>query len=851
MLCKVVLKCVRLMARNASLFLTWVHGFLVKHQVLPRMRNLLAQKKLRYYGGVGVLVFLLLMIWIGPGDDPAKVNADLRRKQIWSEFEAPDIVPVEADSGMDSVEHAFATAKASYEESLLALRDRLSVDMVQRFEKLRQQMDGPDAANRSFEDLKAEFDQFNQPVAGRTHRGWLPRSHLVKDLREAYWRAVDRAADLLGAEASRLLAEYEKEGVTTTARINPLKAAVMAADHKHLIGTWRSDYDRFGRYSVWVVSLDDKSASWKIDGTLDADNGSSAGILQSGQEILLKDKALNFQMCTVSSETRKVKPGGIKALLSVSGDMLLLEAWENGKKVRMEPLHRSGDEAAKEMVEKWAALPSDSLVDAKVDLQDPVAVWRELAELASFGAGRQGQEELFIPTRSAVFRPSTGFMPLITGVADSDYYIRRMNEELGRYRALLIADSPYLRRAAAELMELSIARMELSQANETHGNTATSVLVQGQEDVLLPAINTYLSYQMDRADARAELRQEFPGQSVEPGLVMMSDTTLGQLRQTFQGVYGLPSKEERRAQMSALLSYDDMHQSDLAAELWETWLMPLVRKTYSKVSPKELVSFDTEWSPPESDHEGGGHHGRRLVIRNVTKQKLTNLVLAVHVENEWGDSGMHYYFLREMGVLKSLPLEFNHRLFKRSLRCTNKVLIKASAWCDQGRMTDLCVACRNPKPHADAAALHRRYAEYDVKYEESGLQVGAFMRCLNFLRLEPSIQVPRLRELLSPEVRYTMKTGKDANPCLVRFVKLQDGPNMLAVEILDAGGSPHFRDGTLIKGEIKASPEHGAILDCEGNLRVVLKGAGPLAMIQYKDDATELWRSPLQRVYGK
>jgi len=434
------------------------------------------------------------------------------------------------------------------------------------------------------------------------------------------------------------------------------------------------------------------------------------------------------------------------------------------------------------------------------DAKDANAAWRQLAALASFSWGgekRQVLLELYLPYRSNHAAPPSD----------------QVQKLLAEYEALADTPHPYVKRATAQALALCRARLRLALANDTLGNTPTSSIRSFQQNVLLPSVQYQLLREADRANWQESLERQYPGYRVIVNDAPMSTESRQKLNEFVKGAGGIREDIQKRAVVSGLLAYADMAQVDRTVAFWQTWLMPLVKRGSGPASDKPLVEISGDWKKVVAG-KIRFEHLNVFHVHNVAGRDLTNVVVALLAENEWGEQAAHYYYIPQLDRADVDFLMPHERWKKRRLPFTNSLALTCSVWADQGSYTSQ-IKLISPTPNPIPEVTRKNYLEYDREYQSKGEALGTVVQNMYPVPIDPAGHLRRLRDAAAPGTSYIFNVpgeGKTARTLILSFVHFAEGPGAIEAKVIDPKSGKPFHENTPVwKGQLADLPSGKAI----------------------------------------
>jgi hypothetical protein len=699
----------------------------------------------------------------------------------------------------DRIGEEFKAAQLAHKTA----QQQARADLQEQFNQQRQEMvtTGADAAkDPGIKELSLQQQRFGQ-------RGTLPTHPAMQAAVATYCRVTEAARKTFTAAVDQALADYEKAGIKEPAKIQPLLAY-----RTGLIGIWERELaPHFGELhrEVWIIDVDPHTGEWHVDGI----DGTVSAVMNvyHGEKVHLKKGVLFFVACRVDSKTHLVAPDGVPCTLKFQQGKLRVEM-NSVPQPAVAILEHSEDEECRKRIayhQSKKAVGGSDTPAAPLDLADPTAVWRELATLASFAHYRgQGQgpfpeaQELFIPYRGSnmtVTPGPYGFMTdLLTGSKSGAGVNRKRTELLlQRHDRLEEASHPYLKRAAEHARAICRARLQLGEANDDYGNTPTSAMQQFRDNVLAPGLEFCLSREGDRARIQEEVDRKYPDtHNILVGEIPYSERSHEKLQETWRGIAGLKDKAMQGAVVSGMLGYADMTEVDRLSAFWQSWLLPLARRCGGPTTEKPLLSVDAIWRQRSSRDRF--QRLAQFLLRNISGQELTHVVVEVTAENPWGERASHYCYIPQLDLAEMVWVLPHPRWDKRRLDFTNWMNVSVSVWADQG--TDLKRQTRlaSPAPNRDPEGWRRDYLGYDRQYATDGEALGKVLQTRIALPANPERQRRLLREAAAAGNTYLFRLAVQGKPArtLVLRMRRMDADGTAEAEIFDLANRQPFRADT-------------------------------------------------------
>lgn len=749
-----------------------------------------------------------------PRNPPPGVAPDDRRDGL----ELPPVGPNKT-AASDTVMADFKTARAAYHDALKKAR----LGIRTQYMELRNELSADAAKNaKTLQELDRQFKDYVFGPGKQQDTGPLPTHKAMAEVVAKYWETVDNAAKQFGAVAANGLAAYEKAGVTDEAKLNPLRAAKLAGENAEWVGVW-SSAPASGR-DVWMVSVDEATGGWSVDGELNYRVGFTGAIFHGDKFKFAKGK-LGFSAGPVRDRKEAGKGAPVSLTMTKNG-LLQFDAVDPLGRAVKKLLVRNGEEHARASIEHWGVPKSTGAAGAataKANPADPNSVWRHLASLTSFPHLRDNRgpawgEQFFLPWRSKHPTVTPGPYGAVTdmllgrspGGGKNQQYMELLFKEFDQMAA---APFPYLRRANDDFHALFRARFQLAEADELFGNTPNSSIREFQQKVMLPAAKYEFQREVDRAELQERLDRDFPGKykviDAPP-----SAASRGHLRDFIQGAKGITDDVQQRAVVSGLRAYADMAQVDQQASLWQTRLLPLAKKCAGPAATKPLVNIEGNWKANAfAADRGKSVKLTDFQLRNVAGRELTNVAVEMVVENEWGDRAEQYYFFDRLETAEGLRLTPHPRWEKRRLPFTNAVKVRWSVWADQGAEEGRTAALKNPTPIADATGARKDYLKYDAQYQAEGEALGEMVRTMPFIPVVGQRQHNRLLAVAATGSSYLVQPAEKAKPLVVRFLSADAEKGTVELEVNSAdSGEPLVKGTPVWKGSLARDRDAGAVI---------------------------------------
>jgi hypothetical protein len=737
-------------------------------------------------------------------------------------LEFPPVGPAKP-SPANAVAGEFKAARAAYLQARKQARTDLNANFVKWQEEIQKSnLDAP-AKNKAQQPLQAAWREF-------TVYGIIPSHPAMQQAVADYWKTLEAAAQKLGEVADKGLAAYEKAGVSDPAKLRPLQAAQLASRHTDLVGIWSYPPRGSQALEVWVIDFDERTGGWQVAGILWKKGVETVSAIYRGEKIDLKESALSFVAVPVDGNTGKAGSAGPAVTMKLQGGTLRYQT-ANGAMATTVELQRTADEESRERLSFYLKKGGDNGLEHPsldrpadaLDVKDANAVWRELAGISAFACywgngGPQFGQRLYIPYRASHMTPSAGpyggladlLLGRAPGAGENQKYTELWYE---KYDSLADTSHPYLQRANHQALLLCRARHKLGEADELFGNTPASSVREFQQKVFIPAVKYELQRDADRAELQESLQREHPDKEIVVLDAPPSAESRQKLNELLEGIGGLMEDAKKRTRVSGLLAYADMAEVDREAAFWQAWLLPLARRAGGPPADKPLLAVEGTWRARSAKDRF--QRLDRFALRNVSGQKLTNGVVELIAENEWGEKAAHYCCpgpLKDGEVVQLVP---HPRWDKRRLDFTNSMKVTWSVWADQGSEVGRHVKLTSPAPNPDPAGWRKDYLNFDKKFAAEGEALGAVVRNLNLLPVNSKRQQRLLQEAAAPGTSYVFRLtaqGKPGKNLVLRFVGLNPDRTAVEAEVFDLGDRKPFRADTPVwKGKLTADPQAGSV----------------------------------------
>ena len=264
--------------------------------------------------------------------------------------------------------------------------------------------------------------------------------------------------------------------------------------------------------------------------------------------------------------------------------------------------------------------------------------------------------------------------------------------------------------------------------------------------------------------------------------------------------------------MSGLLAYADMVQAERNAAFWQTWLLPLVKRSSGPAAAQPLVEIRGDWR--EYRVEGKGTYKRLdyFFLRNISGQNLTHVVVSLLAENEWGERAAHYYYFPELDT-KEVGLVVDPRHGKnRRLPFTSSLTVTSDVWAEQGSYLGQATKLTSPAPYSDVEGARKSFLNQDELYQAEGEAFGVMAQRLFLRPGDPAWLKRGLRAAAAPGKSYVFNVtsqAKSSRTLLLRFLRCAlEGPGGVEAEVLDAKSRQPFLANTPVwKGELHPGSE--------------------------------------------
>jgi hypothetical protein len=729
-------------------------------------------------------------------------------------MELPPVSPRTPISATDSEITEFKQARAACAEARKRARLELQASCASKVAEIKKGALPPDEKSK----LITQIQDDKLAFLNRHYDGPRPiyNSSAMKAETAEYSRKIREALSAFGAVADKGLASYEQQGVTDTEKLQPLRSASLAGQHPEFIGIWARLLPK-REWEIWLIDVDENSGGWIVGGLNQGPNYAPR-ISIHGEKIVCKGKTLRCSAKTTDLRNSKKKPVSSPVSFQIHEDQLRLKCREGTKTVTV-TLDRIDLESTRYWLNGYAGKSPardklDNVVAKELDLSDTDSVWRHLASLTSSGYYRGGNrgpglsERLYIPYRSRHLTlnpdPKAGAIDLIAGNAPgADVNHDLTKSLLSQFDSIVDPTHPYLKRASEQAYSLCRYRLRLALADEKFGNTPASSIRNFQQSVLLPAMKFAFSREADRAAVKKSLQEQYPGYIVIVTDVPMSEASQQKLQTFVSGLANLKSDVELRSIVSGLLAYSDMAVADQTATFWQTWLMPLAKRSAGPESKDPLVRIDAVWRTAAIKERT-----QRLSyfsLQNIAKQDLTHAVVQVVAENPWGEIADHYYYFPTLETAESVLLVPNPRWEERRLNFTNYLKVTCNIWADQGSFAGQPVKLDSPAPYPDPEGYRRDALRFDTQCQAEGEALGAVMQATLPLPDDPAGKQRRLRAAMATGTNYAFRqgAGDSARTLLLRFVRCDPGSDEIDAEIVDPkDGKPLPNSPPVWKGQL-------------------------------------------------
>jgi hypothetical protein len=745
----------------------------------------------------------------------------------------------------DTVATKFKIARAAY----LGARSQARQDVIADLRKLTFEASDK-AATTPLKWGDPEYQKLFNAGKAYVQGGGLPSHPALQASVAEYWRTLLDAARKFGEAADEGLAAYEKARVTDPARLRPLLAARLAARHANLLGVWSSQ----GPVEIWVIDFDERTGGLQVAGI--NKSGDIVNAVYRGENIEVKDGILSFIAAPVDLNNGKVKPGGGPTTMTLQDGKLSLQMnpapqpaepttkpknpFEGArdrdgriKKPVAALLEHTDEEKIRESIVFYLKKGGDNglehsapyLLAEAFDIADTNAVWRRLALRASFAYYPSKNfdpiphEALYLPYRSKFLTaltqgPFGGMVTdMLTGSAPGAGVVQSRAESLlDEYEALEQSPHPYLKQSAGQALALCRARLRLAQADDQYGNTPASSIREFLQTVIIPGVQYCLQREADANELRESLQSDNPNVRIIVRDAPMSAESREKLQEFLGGLGGLKEDMKNRAVVSGLLAYADMAEVDRTAAFWQTWLLPLARRSGGPVSDKPLVKLEAHWRDKRSD-QSQFKRVDHFPLYNVSGQDLTHVVVEMIAESEWGEKVAQYYYFAQLEVADFVRLLAHPRWDKRRLDFTNTMTVTWSVWADQGSETGRQMKLTSPAPNPDPAAWRKDYLGYDRQYQAEGEALGVVVQNTTHLPVSPDRLRRLQRDGAAPGTCYGFRLagdGKTGRTLILRFLRFDRDQDTFEAEIFDPSTHQPFRTDTPVwKGKLGARAEAG------------------------------------------
>ena len=339
-------------------------------------------------------------------------------------------------------------------------------------------------------------------------------------------------------------------------------------------------------------------------------------------------------------------------------------------------------------------------------VQPSAFFWREVAALLSFGYATDADktrypltERLYLPYRSMKHTslPRTGY-------PEADRAL------IARLDQLINLAPPEAKTAAAEARLVIRERLKLALANQRFGNTPDQSLDMAK--IFFREAHEKakaLEEQLDHDESKQEMSPESWKRLRELTQSLGRDKVMELLGSRTQPG-GLPPPID----FSAYLAYADMISADNQGAVWKKHLLPFVMKSAGSEAKSPIVELTAIWrkhgSKPVSERLDSFH------LQNISGAPLSNAVVEIIAENEWGEQIAHYCYVKDWPAgagFRALP---HPRWERRQLVYTNSMKVMFTIWSDQARQPARTVALASPTPIPDYQKLRKIYTDYDKQY---------------------------------------------------------------------------------------------------------------------------------------